>query len=77
MINCIVMHDFSLKSESAYEQIGNCILFCLIFLGAKSRFPLYLLFRFATQKDAVAIGARVQSFLQCLSLYRVCHSIGI
>jgi len=28
------------------------------FYGAFSRFPLYLLFRFATQKDVASIGAR-------------------
>jgi hypothetical protein len=33
-------------------------LFYDLFLGAISRFPLYLLFRCATQKDAAAIGAK-------------------
>ncbi|MCS3871193.1 hypothetical protein J3D55_004109 [Chryseobacterium ginsenosidimutans] len=33
-------------------------LFYDLFLGAISRFPLYLLFRCATQKDVAAIGAK-------------------
>lgn len=43
------------------------------FSGAVSRFPLYLLFRFAPQKDAAAIGAMkrgVHNFKLYISIFK-------
>ncbi|UZT99784.1 hypothetical protein ODZ84_09530 [Chryseobacterium fluminis] len=44
--------------------------FSFYFFAAFSRFPLYLLFRFAAQKDAVAIGAGEVVFFFSLTANR-------
>lgn len=42
-----------------------------MFLEAISRFPLYLLFRCASQKDAAAIGANIECSFTSLSFRRM------